>query len=448
MHARPLSRLLALLAALALPAGAATVIEGARVFDGERDLGEATILVEDGRIAAIGAPGTVQVPDGAERIDYSGRHIVPGLVANHAHVGNVSGTEHGSRFYTRENILAQLAQYQAFGVTTVVALGLNPPPFAEIRDAVNADPRLGASLFGAGRGVGAPDGAPPADRMNLAPGAAARAQTAEDAREAVRQAKAEGADIVKLWVDDLGGSAPMMQDEVYRAAIAEAHAQGLKVAAHIHDLEPARALAEAGVDIIAHGVRDQPVDPAFVALLRERGIGYIPTVNIDEANYLYAERPEMLEDPFFLAALSPALRARFEDPEWRRTTLEGAGVADARAAVRTNLRNLATLHAGGVTLGFGTDSGATAVRIPGFAEHRELELMTQAGLTPTEALQVATRNAAALMGFEDRGLLAPGRRADFVVLGADPAADILNTRRIEAVWQQGRRVAGRVGDEE
>ena len=111
-----------------------------------------------------------------------------------------------------------------------------------------------------------------------------------------------------------------------------------------------------------------------------------------------------------------------------------------------NLRNLATLREAGVAIGFGTDAGALPHRVAGFAEHRELELMLQAGYTPQQALTVATRDSAGLLQLDDRGLLQPGRRADFVVLSADPLADIRNTRRIEAVWQAGRQVAGPVGE--
>ena len=109
-----------------------------------------------------------------------------------------------------------------------------------------------------------------------------------------------------------------------------------------------------------------------------------------------------------------------------------------------NKRNLRTLHEAGVRIGLGTDSGATAMRVPGFAEHRELELMVEAGLTPEQALRCATAGAASLLGLQDRGLLREGRRADLVVLDGDPLGDVRQTRRIRAVWQKGREVAGPV----
>jgi imidazolonepropionase-like amidohydrolase len=174
--------------------------------------------------------------------------------------------------------------------------------------------------------------------------------------------------------------------------------------------------------------------------MRAQETWYIPTLQIDEAEYLYAEDAAVLRDPALLAAATPALLARFRDEAWRAGQMRQAEAK--KAAVRMNQRNLAKLHAAGIRIGFGTDSGATPLRLPGFAEHRELELMVGAGLTPAQALDIATRQAAELLRLDGAGRIAAGQRADFVVLAADPLADIRNSRRIEAVWQDGREVAG------
>jgi imidazolonepropionase-like amidohydrolase len=110
--------------------------------------------------------------------------------------------------------------------------------------------------------------------------------------------------------------------------------------------------------------------------------------------------------------------------------------------LQVNLKNLKALYDAGVKIGFGTDAGATPLRIPGFAEHRELALMVDAGLTPLQAIHIATQNAAQLLGLDDRGVLANGKRADFVVLDKDPSNDIEATTKIDAVWQRGRQVSG------
>lgn len=431
-----------LLAAVALPAAAEPILfENARVFDGQRDRGITPVLIDGARIVHIGTP-LPAAATGARRVDYTGKTLLPALVSNHAHVGNTQGLEHGDRFYTRDNVVRDLRQFQRYGITTVTALGMNGADFFALRTEVNADPRLGAQLYGAGGGIGAPDGAPPADSMGLRHDPVARPRTAEQARAAVATQHADGVDLIKLWVDDLGGKRPMMTPEVYRAAIAEAHARGLTVAAHIHDLDQARDLVDARVDILAHGIRDRAVDPMLARKMRDQGTWYIPTVAIDEANYWYAEHPQALQQPFLRQALHRDVLARWSQPEWQRAQLAGSGIPAAREAVVTNLDNVRRLHAAGVKLGFGTDAGAMPHRVIGVAEHRELQLLVQAGLSPAQALQVATSQAADLLGLADRGRIAAGKRADLLVLDADPLTDIANTQRIGAVWQAGQEVAG------
>jgi len=141
------------------------------------------------------------------------------------------------------------------------------------------------------------------------------------------------------------------------------------------------------------------------------------------------------------------LAEQFADEAWRAKVLGDAkALVENKASVGMNLRNLKTLHDAGVNIGFGSDSGANPLRIPGFAEHRELELMVQAGLTPVEALTHATRDAAALLKLGDRGTLEPGKRADFIIVEGNPDADIEAVHRIVEVWHRGQRVSGRVED--
>ncbi|MBD9477573.1 amidohydrolase family protein [Pseudoxanthomonas sp. PXM02] len=422
------------------------VLQNARVFDGREDLGVVDIVVEGGRIAHVGDAGDPKWRD-ARRIDYTGKHVLPGLVSNHSHVGNTEGLEHGDRFYTRDNVVRDLRQFQRYGVTTVTSLGMNGEAFTAIRDEISNDATLGAQLYGAGAGIGAVAGAPPAQIMGLANDPVARPATPDQARAAVRSQKDSGVDLIKLWVDDLDGRFPMMAPAIYRAAIDEAHRVDLRVAAHIHDHAQAADLVDAGVDIIAHGIRDEAVSPALAKAMKDEGVWYIPTVSIDEANYLYAENPAWLATPFLRNALPAAVAARWSDPDWQSQQLAGANIPGARKAVETNLRNLRTLHEAGVSIGFGTDAGAMPQRVIGFAEHRELELMTMAGFTPAQALAVATSDAARLQGLDDRGLVATGKRADLLVLDADPLQDILNTRRIHAVWQAGRQVSDGPSDD-
>ena len=131
---------------------------------------------------------------------------------------------------------------------------------------------------------------------------------------------------------------------------------------------------------------------------------------------------------------------RIRDPELQARVRGGDQAAAARKVLAQAQRNLKLLSDGGVTIAMGTDSGTQLGRWQGYFEHVELELMVEAGLTPMQALVAATGNAARVMGLRELGTLEPGNHADFVVLDADPLADIRNTRRIDSVWIAGRRL--------
>lgn len=413
-----------------------------RLIDGTgaAPLDDATLVIDGGRIVAAGRH--VAVPAGAERRDYRGRTILPGLISDHSHVGAVAGTSTGPRNYTRAVIAGQLAQYRRYGVTTVTALGNNRPLFDALRRDAHAG-RMPTDLFGVDQGIGVPQGAPPQRTLKAAPDQLFRPATVAAARAAVDRMAAEGTDLVKIWVDDFNGTLPIkMAPEIVRAVVAESHAKGLRVAAHIHDLADAEAVVAAGVDILAHGVRDRDVPPAFAAELKRRGVWYIATLELDEATTAWAERRPWTVTPFARAALSPALAAQVDDPAWRRRTASGAQADAARRSLAWNLRNLAILDRAGVRIGFGTDSGATAVRVPGIAEHRELALSVRAGLSPLSALTLATGQAAALLRLADRGVLAPGRRADLLVVDGDPSRRIADADRVVESWRDGRAVPG------
>ena len=429
-------------------ASGATVIRGARVIDGTGapPRNDVTIVIDGDHISMMGSGLRAKMPAGTEVLDYSGKTIIPGLVSDHGHIGLVSGVRTGEPgFYRREDALRQLRQWRAYGVTTVTSLGINNADvFYPLRADLHAGKAEGADLFGADHGIGVPDGAPPATVMKVDDHQIDRPATPEEARAAVDAAAGRGTDLVKLWLDDFNGSLPVkMKPDIWKAVIDEAHMKHLRVAAHVHDLDDARALVDAGVDILAHGVRDKPVDQGFIDAMKEHGTWYIPTLDLNEAAYIYARHPAWMDKPFFTHAVQPELARQFADGAWRDKVQNDGSTKLNEEALQVNLKNLKTLYDAGVKIGFGTDAGASPVRIPGFAEHRELALMVDAGLTPLQAIQVATQRAAELLGLDDRGVLANGKRADFIVLSDDPSNDIEATTHIEAVWQRGRAVAGR-----
>jgi imidazolonepropionase-like amidohydrolase len=422
------------------------VLRSARVIDGAGGtaLENAAIVIRDGRIVAIGPAGSTTTPAGAEVIDYSGKTIIPGLISAHSHVGIFDGLKASAENYNRDFILRQLKQLEAYGVTTVMSLGLNGPLFYELRAELHAGRLPGADLFGADQGVGVVAGQPSAAVVLVADNQVSRPNSVEMARQSIREMAARKTDLVKIWLDDAGKSLPAkLKPEVYTAVIDEAHKNGLRVAAHIYDLDDAKAIVRAGVDIIAHGVRDKPVDAEFIDMMKARSVWYIATMVLDDSNFVFAEQPPWMREPFFQRALHPAVRTLLDDPAYRERTLASPGTAKNRTAVATNKQNLKALFDAGVRIGLGSDSGV-GLRIPGVAEHRELALMIEAGFTPMQAITIGTSNTAALLKLDDRGALVAGKFADLVVLDADPTTDIANTKKIHAVWHRGKKVAGPV----
>ena len=419
------------------------VFQGARLIDGsgKAPLENAVIVVDGGRIAAVGPARKVQIPEGARQIDLKGRTVMPGIINAHGHVGLVAGGKNSADAYTRENVLAQLARYEQYGVTAVLTLGLNRDLVYDVRDERRRGALGGASLFTAGRGIGVPDGAPP---VPVAPDQVYRPKTVEEAIADVRETASHHPDFLKLWVDDVYGKFPKMQPAIFHAAIEEAHKNGVKVASHVFYLEDAKQLVRDGVDALAHSVRDQAVDAALIDQMKQRGTFYVSTFTVDESAFRFADEPALLDDPFLAGALAPEVIQQFRSAEYRQKVAADPNLPKIRSALANGMHNLKALHDAGVHIAFGTDSGANPARIAGWAEHRELEMMVAAGLKPMQAIVAATRGSAQMLGAADRGMLEKGKRADFLVLAGNPLDDIRNTRKLVAIWHGGREVKPRV----
>src|SRR6266550_2604637 len=335
----------------------AVVLKGATLIDGtgHAPLKNAVLVIDGGRITAVGPADKVKAPQGARVVDLNGRTIIPGLINAHGHVGLVAGGQSRADGYTRENVQAQLLQYERYGVTSVLTLGLNRDLVYELRDEQRRGALPGASLFTAGRGVGAPGGAPP---VPSAPDQVYRPKTPEEAVADVDEAAAHKPDYFKIWVDDVFGKFPKMDPAIFKAAIEAAHRHGIKVASHVFYLGDAKAVITSGVDALAHSVRDQPVDDELVAMMKKRGTFYVATLNVDASFSAFADDPALLDDPFLTGALPPESLQQFRSPEYRAKVAADPNVPKARAALENGMRNLKTLQAKGVHIAFGTDSGA------------------------------------------------------------------------------------------
>jgi imidazolonepropionase-like amidohydrolase len=230
---------------------------------------------------------------------------------------------------------------------------------------------------------------------------------------------------------------------VYRAVIDRAHARGLRVAAHIFYLADAKDLLRAGVDFLAHSVRDADVDRELIDLMKARGVCLSPTLMREVSTFVYESRPAFFDDPFFRREADPAIMTALEAPERQKSVAASASAQAYKKALEVARRNLKALHDAGVRLAFGTDSGPPG-RFQGYFEQLELEELVKSGLTPMQALSAATGTAAGCMGLAEAvGTLQPGRYADFVALSRNPLDDIRHTRTIESVWVAGNRVPPR-----
>ena len=413
------------------------VLRNVRLIDGTgvMPVENATIVIDHGRIASIGTGAGIRVPKGAEVYDYTGKTVVPGLINAHGHLGLVSGRRNSATAYTRETVVSELKQYEGYGVTSMLSLGGNRDLVFDLRREQQSGRLGGADIFTAGRGIGAPNGAPP---LPLGPDQIYRPSTVEEARADVRAMAAQNVDIIKIWVDDLHGTKPKMAPEIYRAVIEEAHQRHLPVAAHIYTLSDAKSLVNDGVDVLAHSVRDQPVDQELIDAMKQHGTWYIPTFTVDESFFIYARHPTWMNTAFFETAAGPQVDAMLTSPAYIAKVKADPATAQHEKDFEIGQQNLTRLFYAGVHIGFGTDSGAMPIRIPGFAEHRELELMVMAGLTPMQAIVCATRNNAELLHAEDRGTLAIGKRADLIVLDKNPLDAIGNVDTMVSVIHDGR----------
>jgi imidazolonepropionase-like amidohydrolase len=415
------------------------LLRNARVIDGTgvAPREHVSLLLRDGKIEQIGGAEMV-APAGAQVRDLTGKTVLPGLISAHSHLGLiVDDAESSAIGYTRENVTAQLKQYERYGVTTILSLGLNRDLVFVLRDEQQAGRLGGASIFTAGRGIGVPDGAP---QLSAATDQIFRPATVKEARSNVDEMAAQRVDIVKIWVDELHGRVPEMSPEIYKAVIDEAHKRHVRVAAHVYSLEDAKHLVADGLDMLAHSVRDQVVDDAFVRSMKQHNVWYVPTFTVDESAYIYAENPAFMKTAFFQQAAGPKLVVKYSAPGYAEKIKQDPQTAQHQKDFEIAKQNLKKLFDAGVSIGFGTDSGALPGRIPGFAEHRELALMVRAGLTPMQAITAATGSNAKLLHANDRGTIVVGKRADLLVLDADPLVNIENTQRIFAVYHDGHSI--------
>ncbi|WP_371572501.1 amidohydrolase family protein [Streptomyces sp. NBC_01314] len=411
-----------------------TYYTGCRLItgDGSAPLDDAVIAVRDGIIDAAGPAADVPVPEGATRVDLSGKTVMPTIVNPHGHIGYLKDGETHPRNYSRENVLDHLRRLTYYGVSVFQSLGTDRDGIElAVRDAQRSgdltDPEL-ALLLSAGSGLVAPT----AGSANAGPFFATdvlhEVTGPEQARRTVRELAAaeRKPDVIKFWVDDRWGQKAKFGPEISAAIIAEAHAQGLRAIAHIFELDDAKAVVRAGADGIAHMVREPGPDQELIDLLVEHDVFVFTSMSIQKG---FFGDTAWLDDPALAETVPPAHRAAV------RAQVEAFAASvdtDWQKAYEVLESGLCRLVESGVRVLLSADSGVGS-QFLGFAEHLELEAMVRAGMPAPAAIRAATLLPAQLLGLADRGSITPGKRADMLVLDADPLDDIAHTRRISQV---------------
>lgn len=391
------------------------------------------ILIKGERISDIGK-GLKSA--GARVVDLQGKTVMPAMISAHVHVGVIKGNAQSGNFFIRENVLAQLKKYQDYGVLTVQTLGTDRPILFEngFRDSLLRGQLPGARLFSGGYGFNVPDASATKESFL---GNLYRPVSVNEVPAMMEGLSTLHPSMVKIWVD--GSPETKMKPAIYQKIIQEAHHHQLRVAAHVYYLSDARKLISAGLDVFGHSIRDSVVDDALIAQMKAKQIPYIPTLALDKFAHAYISRPNWIDEPFFKSALEPGVYEMISSSSYRNEQMASALTARSAAAFKVALQNVKKIHDAGVLVALGTDSGAFPIRAQGFAEHLELELLVEAGLSPQKAIQIATQNAARVLRIEkDYGTIEKGKIADLLILNANPLENILNTRKISAVYKAGQ----------
>ena len=399
----------------------------------------ATVVVAGDRIVLIGEGGTLQVSDNSTVVDGSGKTLIPGIINLHGHVGLTSGLVQAQANYTRDNVIENLRTYASYGVTTTTSLGTDFNSVIDVRDAIKRGELRGvARVLTALQGFTTENGYP-----TQAPGVkglALEVSNPAEARAQVDRLADSGADLVKMWVDSHHGNFEKLRPSISRAIIDQAHKRGLIAAAHLYELADAKRLADAGLDIIAHSVRDGDVDRELIRRLLARDVTYAPTLTREQSTFVYADLPHWLDEAFFARGVSPSVVQELRT-SMRETQSKDAEQAINRKNFLVAMRNLKRLADAGVKIGFATDTGPPA-RFPGYFEHWEAELMVQAGLTPMQVIVSFSKTASEALGIDrDFGTLAEGKVADMILLDGNPLGNIRNLREINTVYLGGQPVA-------
>ncbi|MEZ0335765.1 MAG: amidohydrolase family protein, partial [Gemmatimonadales bacterium] len=400
-------------------------------MDRERAIPNQTVIVRGDRIVEIGPTSKVKVPEGGTRVDGRGKYLIPGLAEMHAHIpgGQVPDSL----------IERTLYMYVSGGITTVRGM-LGHPRHLEYRARAARDEIVSPTIYTSG----------PSLNGNSVP-------TSEAAATAVTEQKAAGYDFLKIH--------PGIRREVFDTLAATAQRVGIPFAGHVPlEVGLARALEtrfwtidhldgyleamlRSGAPLDASQsaffavnlaeYADESKLAALVAATKKAGVWNVPTEVLMDNLILGGSAEELAARPE-MRYVAPATLAQWAEQKGELLEGTGASAASARRMIELRRKLIKALHEGGAGLLLGSDA-PQVYNVPGFSTHRELEALVTVGLTPYQALETGTRNVAVFFGtLKDTGTIEQGKRADLVLLDADPLKDVRNTTRRAGVMLRGR----------
>lgn len=415
--------LLAALACLCLGAVSpsdATLIRGARVFDGSgRAAAVRDVLIRGDRIAAVGR--NLRLPRGATLVEARGQTLIPGLHDLHIHTGRPV-------FADKAALAAGFAPYLRHGVTSVNEYSVSGPMLAGIRalEPGTPVPHLELAIR-----MGVPDGhGTESDYTNSI---TTQVTTPAEARAAMAQALPYGPDLIKVFADGWrygrDEDRPSMDVATLSAITKAARRARIPVVTHTVTLAGAKIAARARVTALVHGIGDAPADAELILLMKRGRTAYVPTLVVYEPQATRTFLPAEWD------RLSDTARAREE----RRRAAPARPVTEIEARRWAIMQdNVRRLKAAGIPIGIGTDTGIGGV-YPGSAALREIVWLTRLGFTPAEALKAATSVSARIIG-RKRGRIARGLPADLVLIEGQPDERIEDLYEVRRVWVGGHEI--------
>jgi imidazolonepropionase-like amidohydrolase len=431
---------------LSLAAYAQTSIyEGARLIvgDGSPPIEDGAFVVRNGRFTAVGVKGSVKAPAGATHVDLTGKTVMPAMNNVHVHIGYEGYVSWGVDNHTPANVLDHLEREAYYGIGATMTMGDQPDEFAlKFQRDQMAGKFPPAARFFFAAGIAPPGGGP--DGL-LIQGttplhAVHEVSTPDQAVAAVRAIAAKKITQVKFWVDNRDnnrGGMHKMPPEVYTALINEAHKHGMTVHAHATALDDQKGVVKAGVDVLVHTIANQRLDDEFLAILKDKKPYWAPVMGLGDTAELCQDPNPFVEQVLPASVIADVRAGR----TWLRSAPCSASISPQFAQREENLKyNFGRYIASGARLVLSTDTGLTAKHSFGFGDHHEIGMYARYGLSPADIIVAATSRPAEVLGIEDSGMLAKDKRADFIVLNANPLENIRNTREIDSVYLNGAKL--------